>query len=90
MFNSRGREKGAGLLEGYCAARKFPHSLYRDLIAGLRSLVGFLLSGTFLGRAYFDCYYMIVACIAILRRICLSAWAEQPADEMALSEVAAS
>jgi putative inorganic carbon (hco3(-)) transporter len=53
------------------------------------SLVGFLVSGTFLGRAYFDYFFTIVACTSILKRICLTAWTEQPAEEMALSEVAA-
>jgi putative inorganic carbon (hco3(-)) transporter len=33
-------------------------------------LVGFLVSGAFLGRAYFDFYFSIVACVAILRLLC--------------------
>ncbi|MBA2258322.1 MAG: putative O-glycosylation ligase, exosortase A system-associated, partial [Acidobacteria bacterium] len=32
------------------------------------SLVGFLVSGLFLGRAYFDYFFAIVACIIILDR----------------------
>ena len=38
------------------------------------SLVGFLLSGTFLGRAYFDYFFTIVACIAVLKSICRQRW----------------
>ncbi len=33
------------------------------------SLVGFLVSGIFLGRAYFDYYFTIVACIAVLGHV---------------------
>ena len=33
------------------------------------SLIGFLTSGLFLGRAYFDYFFTIVACIAILNRV---------------------
>jgi len=33
------------------------------------SLVGFLTSGLFLGRAYFDYFFTIVACLVILKRI---------------------
>jgi probable O-glycosylation ligase (exosortase A-associated) len=33
------------------------------------SVVGFLVSGAFLGRAYFDYYFTIVACTVILRRV---------------------
>lgn len=40
------------------------------------SLVGFLTSGLFLGRAYFDYYFAIVACIAVLKYLCANAWAE--------------
>ena len=39
------------------------------------SIVGFLTSGAFLGRAYFDYFFTIVACIAILARVCESRWA---------------
>jgi probable O-glycosylation ligase (exosortase A-associated) len=39
------------------------------------SLVGFLSSGAFLGSTYFDFYFMIVACTAILKRVCYSDWA---------------
>jgi hypothetical protein len=40
------------------------------------SLVGFLTSGLFLGRAYFDYYFAIVACIIVLNDICQQVWAE--------------
>lgn len=33
------------------------------------SLVGFLVSGTFLGRAYFDFYFTILACTGVLRML---------------------
>jgi probable O-glycosylation ligase (exosortase A-associated) len=38
------------------------------------SLVGFLTSGLFLGRAYFDYYFAIVACIVCLKLACRDAW----------------
>lgn len=34
------------------------------------SLVGFAVSGAFLGRAYFDYYFFVVACAIILKRLC--------------------
>jgi probable O-glycosylation ligase (exosortase A-associated) len=39
------------------------------------SLVGFLVSGLFLGRAYFDYFFTILACISVLKRMCLLEWA---------------
>ena len=35
------------------------------------SVVGFMTSGMFLGRAYFDYFFTIVACAVILKRIYL-------------------
>lgn len=35
------------------------------------SLLAFLASGAFLGRAYFDYFFTIVGCTAILKRVCL-------------------
>ena len=32
------------------------------------SLIGFMISGAFLGRAYFDYYFTLVACVAILKQ----------------------
>ena len=60
------------------------------------SLVGFLTSGLFLGRAYFDYYFCIVACIIVLKHICQQDWAagcylgepEPPAEEMLTDEFA--
>jgi probable O-glycosylation ligase (exosortase A-associated) len=40
------------------------------------SLVGFLTSGMFLGRAYFDYFFTIVACIIVLKHACKQYWAE--------------
>jgi hypothetical protein len=42
------------------------------------SLAGFLVPGFFLGRAYFDYYFTIVACITILGRIASERWALAP------------
>jgi len=36
------------------------------------SIVGFLVSGLFLGRAYFDYFYAIVACVVVLKRVALT------------------
>jgi probable O-glycosylation ligase (exosortase A-associated) len=57
------------------------------------SLVGFLTSGFFLGRAYFDYYFTIVACIVILNRVARLHWMEQslveeePAMEESLAAI---
>jgi len=40
----------------------------------LFSLVGFLACGIFLGRAYFDYYFSIVACIVVLERVVRNRW----------------
>jgi putative inorganic carbon (hco3(-)) transporter len=45
------------------------------------SLVGFLVSGAFLGLAYFDYYFAIVACLAILSNVARTEWAAASADE---------
>jgi hypothetical protein len=39
------------------------------------SLIAFLISGTFLGRAYFDYFFTIVACLMILPRVAADRWA---------------
>jgi probable O-glycosylation ligase (exosortase A-associated) len=44
-------------------------------------LVGFLVSGAFLGRAYFDFYFSLVACIAILRQLCRAEWSRRASVE---------
>ena len=40
------------------------------------TIVGFLVSGLFLGRAYFDYYFTIVACIIILEALAKKKWAQ--------------
>ena len=40
------------------------------------SLIGFLTSGLFLGRAYFDLYFAIVVCIIALKWLCRQDWDE--------------
>lgn len=39
------------------------------------SLVAFLTSGMFLGRAYFDYFFTIVACLTVLERVATRQWA---------------
>jgi hypothetical protein len=52
-------------------------------IAFRLSLIGFLVSGIFLGRAYFDYYFTFVGCIAILERLAREKWrAEDTEDEL--------
>lgn len=51
-------------------------ALYADMLRS--SLIGFLICGLFLGRAYFDYYYTIVACIAILAAAARDRWAVAP------------
>jgi probable O-glycosylation ligase (exosortase A-associated) len=43
------------------------------------ALVGFLTTGAFLGRAYFDYYFTIVACISILEKVAREQWQLSPA-----------
>jgi len=38
------------------------------------SMIAFLASGIFLGRAYFDYFFTLVACIAILKRVAHEEW----------------
>ena len=45
------------------------------------SLIGFLVSGTFLGRAYFDYFFAIVACIVILSQVAKESWNREAAEE---------
>lgn len=53
------------------------------------SLVGFLVSGMFLGRAYFDYFFAIVACAAVLKRVCQSEWASAASADSCAKEQAA-
>jgi probable O-glycosylation ligase (exosortase A-associated) len=50
------------------------------------SLIGFLTSGLFLGRAYFDYLYTLLACIVILRRICFDTWQADDMEELVEEE----
>jgi probable O-glycosylation ligase (exosortase A-associated) len=45
------------------------------------SLVGFLTSGFFLGRAYFDYLYTIIACIVVLQKVCFDTWRAETHEE---------
>jgi probable O-glycosylation ligase (exosortase A-associated) len=40
------------------------------------SLLAFLASGMFLGRAYFDYYFTIVGCLAVLKHVAFREWSE--------------
>ena len=46
------------------------------------SLVGFLTSGIFLGRAYFDYFFAIVGCVAILKAVAYEEWSESEWETM--------
>jgi len=46
------------------------------------SLIGFTTSGMFLGRAYFDYWFTILACTLILKRLALAAWREEASMEL--------
>ncbi len=50
------------------------------------SMIGFLVPGFFLGRAYFDYYFTIVASIVILKKGADDRWAEWDAEEEAMDE----
>ena len=55
------------------------------------SILGFLVSGAFLGRAYFDYFFTLVACVAILKRLCAfdridTELSSMPTEESALDE----
>jgi len=47
----------------------------------LYSLIGFLVSGAFLGRAYFDYYFSIVACVIILEKLARERWSDASEDD---------
>jgi len=50
------------------------------------SLVAFLTSGMFLGRSYFDYYFTIVACLAVLERVARREWAQSQAANQIVEE----
>lgn len=45
------------------------------------SIAGFMVSGTFLGRAYFDLFFTVIACVAILKQVENSTWIPVAAEE---------
>ena len=45
------------------------------------SLAGFLVSGCFLGRQYFDYFFTLLACIMILKRVAPIRWSEKAGEE---------
>ena len=53
------------------------------------SLVAFLISGLFLGRAYFDYYFSIVACLVILDRVAHREWARSSGEDAEVLPVSA-
>ena len=50
------------------------------------SLVGFSVCGIFLGRAYFDYYFSIVACLVTLKQITRREWAAEDAENAEAEE----
>jgi hypothetical protein len=52
------------------------------------SLIGFLTSGLFLGRAYFDYFFTIFACIVILSRVAREEGMEEPLADFDAMEAA--
>jgi probable O-glycosylation ligase (exosortase A-associated) len=66
--------------------RKVAHRRGDDRIANYAnmlqfSLVGFLVSGLFLGRAYFDYYFTLVCFIVVLKRVCFADWRDEDHEE---------
>lgn len=45
------------------------------------AMIGFLVSGLFLGRAYFDYYFALVASLAVLRDLAWREWRDAPVQE---------
>ena len=50
------------------------------------SVVGFLTSGIFLGRAYFDYFFTIIACAVVLQRVAELHWSRMSEIEMEAEE----
>jgi putative inorganic carbon (hco3(-)) transporter len=53
------------------------------------SLAGFLISGFFLGRQYFDYFFTVIACMIAFKRVCLLRWTDRVAEEPVLEEAVA-
>ena len=51
------------------------------------SLVGFLTSGIFLGRAYFDYFFAIVGCLAVLKVVAREEWSWDDSAAMETEDV---
>jgi hypothetical protein len=62
------RRRGDHLVQQYATMLRF-------------SLAGFLISGAFLGLAYFDYFFWIVACLAILRGVARAEWSAASAED---------
>jgi putative inorganic carbon (HCO3(-)) transporter len=76
-----------GLSRVYRAARRRLDSLSASYANMLRlSLAGFLASGAFLGRGYFDLLFTIVACVAILRHLFWTNPPEPTNEEVSLAD----
>jgi probable O-glycosylation ligase (exosortase A-associated) len=52
------------------------------------SLVGFMVSGFFLGRQYFDYMFTILACMIALKHACILRWAKMSSEESLEEEAA--
>ena len=52
------------------------------------SLVGFVTSGAFLGRAYFDYFFAVVACLVVLERLVREHWSREVDDDYAMDSQA--
>ncbi len=64
-------------------ARFYGDGLIANYVRMFRfSLLGFVTSGFFLGRAYFDYFFAIVACLAVLSKVAPERWAANLEEEM--------
>jgi len=57
------------------ARARSDHTVFQYAQMFQLSLIGFLVSGAFLGRAYFDYVFTVIACIAIVRKLAHEKWA---------------
>ncbi len=72
IFSLRGLRRRARGLPAYSWMINYSHMLEVSLVA-------YMVSGAFLGRAYFDFFYLIIACVAVSkiiykRDVALAAW----------------
>jgi putative inorganic carbon (hco3(-)) transporter len=73
LLTARGVAKAAKLRQDRTALQ------YANMIRF--SLAAFLTSGLFLGRAYFDYFFCLVSCVAILRRVIAEKWAAEDEED---------